>query len=232
MSSSYLLPNVFVDIVVFSFINGKLHVLLHKRNKSPEYGKYALPGGQIHADKDKDLEVTARRVFKQKVGGNLRYLEQLKSFGSADRDERGWSVSVSYLGLVEHYDSTVLNDSLFVSVEEELLKELPFDHFEIIQEALARVKNKASYSTLPVFFLGQNFTLVELREVYEYLFRVSLNPSAFRRKIFSQDIIERVDFEEVSNNKKGRPAELYRMKSDQLHDMGRVIMLPDERRGG
>ena len=232
MNSQYVLPNVFVDIVIFGYFDHKLQVLLNKRLKAPEYGKFALPGGQIHANEDQNLEDTANRMFKEKVGAELRYLEQLKTYGSATRDSRGWSLSVSYLGLIDQTQTPQIQNSIFVPVEHLKKEELPFDHFEIIHDALERIKNKAAYSSLPAFFLPQEFTLTELQGVYEKVLGVKLNASAFRRKIAGQNIIKRVEVEKQEAQKKGRPSEKYQMRNADIHDMGRVLMLPDQRRGG
>ena len=47
------------------------------------------------------------------------------------------------------------------------LPELAFDHNEIIEYALYRLQNKVEYSRIAHSFLGEEFTLAQLREVYE-----------------------------------------------------------------
>lgn len=229
----YVRPNVFVDMVVFTLFENSqsLHVLLVKRKAEPFLGTLALPGGIVHANEDKSLEDTCQRIFKEKLNSNAFHLEQLKTFGSSDRDARGWSVSIAYLAVVSQESLPVIEDGVFVDVASLSASDIPFDHYQIIQEALARVKDKSSYSSLPLFFLNKTFTLPELQNAYEVVLGMPLNISAFRRKILGQDLIEEVGFINDKNSR-GRPASFYRAKNSSLHDMGRVVMLPDSRRGG
>ena len=223
---------VSVDAVVLSLIEGRLHALLVQRAATPFQGHWALPGGFIHVQEDVDSLASIRRVLKQKAALEVRHLEQLGTFSGATRDPRGWSVSVAYVAVVGPDASPVGSDAQFFPVDD--LPDLPFDHAHIANQAISRVRNKSSYSTLPALLLPKVFTLPQLQAVYEHVLGTSLNAAAFRRKVMAQGLIDPVKSPSKSkaSSTVGRPAQHYRLSRKVLTDLGRVVMLPDSRRGG
>lgn len=232
MNTDYERPLLTVDTVILTLIQDRLHVLLVRRNKAPQEGVWTLPGGFVHTDEDQTAEDAARRVLIDKAGVTVRHLEQLATFASATRDARGWSASIVYLALVESTTLTPREDAHFVPVDE--VTPLPFDHGAILDCALSRVRDKSSYSSLPAFLLPVTFTLPELQKVYEQVLGVELNAAAFRRKVLDQALVEAVELPEDEQRRagRGRPAQHYQLAQERLQDLGRVVMLPDRRRGG
>ena len=232
MQQEYERPIVTVDAVVLALQEQQLHVLLARRPADSAFapGQWALPGGFIHTDEDLTDEDAVKRVLAQKAGATARYIEQLKTFASANRDSRGWSVSIAHLVLV---DTLVENEdqARYFAVDE--LPDLPFDHNQIIREAVERVRNKSTYSSLPTFFLPKVFTLPQMQEVYEIVLGQSLNTPAFRRKVFDQGLVEECKAPATDKpRQKGRPAQYYTLAQSSLQHLGRTVMSPDERRGG
>ena len=111
---------------------------------------------------------------------------------------------------------------------------LPFDRSAILEVALRRVRDKSSYSSLPAFLLPVTFTLPELQRVYEQVLGTPLNAAAFRRKVLDQELVEPALDSDADPKRSGpgRPAQRYQLTQQPLQDMGRVVMLPDRRRGG
>lgn len=192
-----------VDIVLFALKNNKLHVVLHARDKDPYKGCWALPGGWVYEDIDKNLDDTVNRVLNDKLGIKVRYVEQLGTFGSQKRDDRGWSVSISYYALLDEDELQGLK--LF---DLNSLPELSFDHKKIIAQAAERLKNKSSYSTLPLYLMKEFFTLKELQTVYETLMNQKIDNVTFRRRM--SDLIEETNQMTVGNAH--RPSKLYKAK--------------------
>lgn len=225
-------PIMTVDTVILTLIDHRLHALLVQRTKAPEKGVWTLPGGFIHVNDDVDAEHAARRVLESKAGVEVRHLEQLYTFAGKSRDKRGWSASIAYLALVQSRElSGMSQDARWVPVDQ--CSDLPFDHVAILEKGLARVRDKSAYSSLPAFLLPEVFTLPQLQRVYEEVLGVSLNPAAFRRKVLDQSLIEPAsDLPPAAIVGRGRPAQHYRLTQDRLTDLGRVVMLPDQRRGG
>lgn len=200
-----------VDVVLLTLHDNRLHVALLKRDHAPFAGVLALPGGYIHAQQDADTRDAAMRTLRDKTGIASPYLEQLATFSGPGRDPRGWSISVAYYALVPNtlIDQASHPKVLMTAIDQ--LKGLPFDHQQIIEAALLRVRNKSSYSSLPVHLCGDTFTLPQLQGVYEAILGEAINKVSFRRKIDELDMLEAVAGQ-LETGKAHRPAQLYRLK--------------------
>lgn len=143
-----------VDVVVLTLVDGVLSVVLVQRERAPFAGVWALPGGYIHAQEDADAHASAARVLRSKAGIEEAYLEQLATFSGPARDPRGWSVAISYCALIPQQKLPAQRASLKI-VPVHAAGQLPFDHGQILQTALARVRSKSQYSSLPVHFLAK-----------------------------------------------------------------------------
>lgn len=199
-----------VDVVLLTIEGERLRVALIEREHAPFAGRPALPGGYVHAQ-DEHVFDAAMRVMRDKTGITPPYLEQLATFSGPARDPRGWSVSIAHYALVPH-DVIAQSTSPGLSlVAVDAITGLPFDHQRIIEEAVARLRNKSHYSSLPCFLIGDVFTLPQLQRMYEVLMGEPLNKVSFRRKIGEMNMLETVDgqFDAAGAH---RPAQLYRLK--------------------
>jgi ADP-ribose pyrophosphatase YjhB (NUDIX family) len=208
-------PLTTVDVVIFAVREDSLCALLVQRGAGdgePFPLAWALPGGFVDIDRDRNLEACAVRKLKDKTGMFSPYLEQLGSWGSADRDPRGWSATHAYFALMPAaaVDGPLATDAQwFPLVAGKVKPKLAFDHGEILQAAVARLRNKVEYTSLPAYLMPVEFTLPDLQRVYEIVLDRPLEKSAFRTRILSADLIE-----PVAKMRKGpnRPAQLYRLK--------------------
>lgn len=209
---SYANVLVSVDIVLLTLVQQELHVVLLRRASAPFAGVWALPGGYIHANEDADAKASAARVLRDKVGIEGAYLEQLATFTGPARDPRGWSVAIAHCALlaVEHLP---LNKAELGVVPISALPQLPFDHRDIVEAALARVRSKSLYSSLPVHLCGETFTLPQLQQVYESILGESLNKVSFRRKMDEMQLLEPVQGVMQSGGAH-RPAQIYRVRPE------------------
>lgn len=208
-------PQVMVDAVLLTLVEGRLQVALHERERAPEQGKLGLPGGAVHVAEDANTEATIRRVLLQKTGFQPRYLEQLQVFSGPTRDPGGWSISVAYVALVPEEELDPKGGSVFLFYDVDDLPEVAFDHAEIIRAAVARVRNKSSYSTLPFMLLPEKFTLPQLQSTYEAVLQTKLDKSSFRRKLEALDVV--LPLPEFLGGEH-RPAQLYVLKDFALFD--------------
>lgn len=200
-----------VDIALLTLKDASLHVVLLKRENDPFKGVLALPGGYVHAAEDADTRDAAMRTLRAKTGIVSPYLEQLATFSGPGRDPRGWSISIGYFALVPE---AVINQAGHPPVEllaVSRLKGLPFDHQQIVEAAVSRVRNKSSYSSLPVYLCGDTFTLPRLQAVYEAVLGEPINKVSFRRKIDELAILEPIEGA-LETGRSNRPAQLYRLK--------------------
>lgn len=202
-----------VDVVLLTLKENALQVALLKREREPFRGTLALPGGYIHADEDGDARDAALRVLRDKTGIEVPYLEQLATFSGMVRDPRGWSVSITFYALVSTEVIEKANHPGVVMTAVDRKVKLPFDHRTIIDTAVARLRGKSQYSSLPCYLVGETFTLPQLQRVYEALMGESLNKVSFRRKIAEMDVLEPLagQFQEAGAH---RPAQLYRLKPE------------------
>lgn len=208
---NYPKPILTIDIVMLALLGGRLHVALMRRDRAPESGKWALPGGYIHANEDSDSEAAARRVLKTKVGFEPSHLEQVVTEGNATRDPRGWSVSIVYLALHEEAKMTELADRKglkLVDIDE--IDDLAFDHAHLIRLAVDRLRAKASYTTIVGHLLPPVFTIAEMLDVYEAVLGRVIDRANFRRKVLAFSTLEPVSVRRGA----GRPAQAFRLTRD------------------
>lgn len=211
------MPICTVDIVLLTLQSGGLRVALHRRDREPFKDVWALPGGYIHTDEDASAAAAARRVLAEKTGIESPYLEQLATFAGPGRDPRGWSVSIAYYALVAPEVIARAGHPLKLAPADDL-DGLPFDHRDIIQTAIDRVRGKSQYSSLPAHLCGDRFTLPQLQAVYEAVLGESVNKVSFRRKMDEMAMLEAIPGE-LESGKANRPAQLYRLKADFRHTL-------------
>ncbi len=212
------LPFTTVDVVIFTVRDEALEVLLVQRAESPGEpfpGRWALPGGFVHLERDSTLLACARRKLKEKTGIVSPYLEQLGSWGSATRDPRGWSATHVYFALIPTDRVTLAGGANSADVAWFRIDALPrhpglgFDHEEILEAALERLRNKVEYTSLPAFMLCQPFTLPQLQRCYEVILGRAVDKSAFRTRMLAAEFLEEAGFVEGDSN---RPAMGYRLR--------------------
>lgn len=202
---------VTVDLVVLTVRAGALSVLLVRRGGAPYQGRWALPGGFVHIDED--LAAAARRELAEETGltGPGGHLEQLGSYGAPGRDPRGRVVTVAYLALLPHLPAPVAGTDAAAATWRTMdkLRRLAFDHDRILRDGLERARSKLEYTPLATAFCPPEFTVAELRAVYETVWGQPLDPRNFHRKVTSTPgFLEPTG--RTTGGEPGRPAQLYR----------------------
>lgn len=211
----YDIPLVSVDVVILTLHEDRLKVLLVKRGDYPQKGKWALPGGFIDVERDQDLAETALRKLREKTGVTTPYLEQMESVGSRRRDPRGWSVTVVYFALIpwSEVPSAIGRSEAveWVPVEGARARPLAFDHVQILERAVARVRSKVLYTLIPAHLIASPFTLSALQQAYEAVIDRPVEKKAFRRRLENAGVLEPTGGQDSLGS--GRPAALYRLKA-------------------
>lgn len=210
-------PLATVDVALFTLADEALQVLLVQRPHTagePFPGLWALPGGFVDVERDADLEACALRKLREKTGVSTPYLEQLGSWGSARRDPRGWSATHAYFALIPHETARAganAADARWFPVTNASVKtRLAFDHAEILAAAIARLRGKVEYTSLPAFLLPREFTLTDLQRTYEIVLGRTLEKSAFRTRVLGAGLVEPAGKTRLGPN---RPAQLYRLRN-------------------
>lgn len=185
--SAFPRSEITVDIVLLTIRNGDLCVLLIRRADFPYRGHWALPGG--FAGPGETLDAAARRELAEETSleSPPGHLEQLGTYGDPGRDPRARVVSVAYLGLLPRLetpahgsDATEARFWRVADVDEEGLT-LAFDHAHILDDALERAASKLEYTPLATAFCRPEFTLGELRRVFETMWGTAVDGPNFRR---------------------------------------------------
>lgn len=154
-AKNYPKPALTADILVFTYLEEKLHVLLVKRGGHPFMGRLALPGG--FANKNEPVEETAARELEEETGVSGLELELVGIFSAPGRDPRGWTVSAAYMSVVNAENLQVqAGDDAAEAAWFEVCKttagielqhgesiisaaQLAFDHGDILEEALKQI---------------------------------------------------------------------------------------------
>ncbi|MFG2761125.1 NUDIX domain-containing protein [Streptomyces wuyuanensis] len=224
---------VTVDLVVLTVRRDALCALVVRRGEQPYQGRWALPGGFVRADED--LTGAAARELVEETGlcvhdphspapDNGAHLEQLATYGDPKRDPRMRVVSVAHLALAPDLPAPRAggdaNSARWAPVEtllslevgardEDQSGQLAFDHTQILADGVERARSKIEYSSLATAFCPPEFTVGELRRVYEAVWGVALDPRNFHRKVTGTPGFL-VPAGGTTTRQGGRPAQLFR----------------------
>lgn len=207
----YPRPAVTVDIPVFTIKDNDLKILLVRRYTEPFTGEWSLPGGFVGIDES--LEKAAQRILLEKTGVDDLYLEQLYTFGNTKRDPRSRVITVAYFALINSDNLKIKKQKYESEVKwfsAHKLPKLVFDHNEIAEYALKRVKWKLEYTTAGFKLLPKHFTLTQLQDIYTIVFNKDFDKRNFRKKVLSLNILEETT--QRIENVAYRPAKLYSLK--------------------
>lgn len=194
---------VAVDCVIFGFDGEALKLLLYKRDFDPEKGKWSLMGGFLK--EVETLDAAAYRVLARITGLRNIYMEQLSTFSAVHRDSEDRVISTAYSSLIniEDYDVDILKNNGVEWFSMEQLPNLIFDHNEMVEKALKRLKRRAKSEPIGFELLPEKFTITQLRNLYSAIYQRNLDPANFRRKLMSMDLLDRLPIKEKNGSKKG-----------------------------
>ena len=210
---------VTVDVAVFTIRDDALHVLLIARGEEPFKAALALPGGFVKPDEN--LDQAAARELAEETG--LRdgswHLEQLGSYGDPDRDPRMRVVTVAYWAICADLPGLRAGgdaaSAILMPVEEIEVgnARLAFDHERIVRDAVERTRSKLEHTALAAKFCPSEFTIAQLRRVYEAVWSTRLDPGNFQRNVQESGAFEKRSGSAPSfRSRRGRRAALWSVR--------------------
>jgi 8-oxo-dGTP diphosphatase len=209
------MPFTRVELAVLAVADGRLQVLLGRREADPYRGRWALPGGALRIDLDADLAAAARRVGRERLNVEVAAPALLTAAGARRRDPRApWSLSIVFRMLVraERLQASAgkrLGELKWMDVDEAAASgSLAFDHAALIAEAAAATRAETDRLDLPRGLLPETFTLGELQQLCEAILGRALDKSSFRRRLADRDAV--TPLEGVFRGGANRPAQVYR----------------------
>lgn len=202
--------SVAVDVVIFTLRQRDIQVYLVQRTEEKHAGFWSLPGGIVRANEA--LEEAAMRQLREQTTVDDVYLQQLYTYGEPDRDSRRRVISVAYFALISA--DRIKPESVENRAWHSVYKRPPlaFDHDQMVEDALTRLRYKIEYSAAAFELMPEEFTLRELQEAYMIILDDDkLDKANFRKKIRDAKIVEPLNRYKKT---KGRPARLYRFRKD------------------
>jgi ADP-ribose pyrophosphatase YjhB (NUDIX family) len=200
--------------VVFQVRGRGLEVLMWERARDPFKGTWALPGGYLEPHQTLEQSIQGHLAAKVDVR-ELAHLEQLETRSDPRRNPRAWELATAYLGLVPAgLDPEVPADTAWHPVAS--LPQAAFDHGEIVEGGLQRLRAKLSYTNIGFALAPAVFTLSELRTTYVAALGHDVSATNLQRVLLRRGVLERTGSKREPGRSGGRPAELFRFRSRTL----------------
>ncbi|MDR1527022.1 MAG: NUDIX domain-containing protein [Dysgonamonadaceae bacterium] len=225
MENTFIRTCVSVDCVVFGFDKSQLNVLLVQRNAMSSSGKeLKLPGSLIYQQEDADTG--AYRVLNELTGIKKIALRQFKSFTSpkriSDSDDVAWLeatyhnkidrlITIAYLSLGKIdrklHIGPKYTTATWCPVSQ--LPRMPFDHNQIVEEALNEIRRWVEAEPVVLFeLLPVKFTAAELRRLYEAIYHRKYDIRNFHKQILRMEYV--LPMEEKQEHVAHRAARYYK----------------------
>lgn len=194
-----------IDCIIFGYdIKEKeIKLLVLKRSFEPAKGKWSLAGGFVM--ENESLDEAACRILFNLTGLKDIYMEQSYTYGEVKRDPGARVISTAYTALIKIQDINSelkrLNGAHWQSMIR--LPALIFDHREMVHRALNELQMQIKVKPVGFELLPAKFTLVQLQDLYEAIYRKQIDKRNFRKKILSMNILEKLEEKEKETSKKG-----------------------------
>ena len=228
-----ILNSISVDCVIFGFDKSGLRVLLNQIDKEalqhvlPKqassdqikkiYEKHPVFTGDNywslfgeHVPEEQDLDEFAKELLLQATGLNDVYLQQISAFGSLNRVPYTRVITIGYYALINPDYYSLKQSSIAKSLQWFNLNELPklcFDHEQIIQQALDKLRQEVMYHPVGFHLLPEKFTLTEIQSLYEVILNKKMDTRNFRKKLAKMELL--IDSGEKQQKVAHRAAKLY-----------------------
>lgn len=194
---------VATDCIIFGFDDGNLKLLIFRRRVEPLKGVWSLIGSFVRIDED--VKDAAKRVLKEITGLENVFMEELRAYGAAERDPGFRCISIGQYALmrINDYDKELVekHGAHWYDIDE--VPELVLDHDQMVEDALLRIRRKARYKPIGFELLPEKFTIPQLQQLYEAIYRRKLDSRNFRKKVLSLNVLIKLNEKDKSNSRRG-----------------------------
>jgi 8-oxo-dGTP diphosphatase len=213
-------PSVTVDCVIFGFDGASLQVLLIERGAEPFKGCWAFPGGFLNMDES--AAQGAMRELEEETGLTGAYMEQFHTYSAPDRDPRERVITIAHYALVRTSEVRPGDDASrarWFSLNE--VPPLAFDHARILKDALTRLRERIHFHPVAFGLLPKEFTMKELRSLYEAVFCVSFDHRSFGGRMLRTGLLVKVA------PASGHKSSVYRFDTEKYEELRRNGIFPE-----
>lgn len=212
---SHTRPNVGVTVAPFIYKDGKIKVLVYKRSKDSEVFPdcFCLPNRFFDITEFQDSDSAAYYALEEKTNVKIPHMQQFKTFSGTYIDpERIVTVNICYYSILREDEVSSVSleqpfETFWMNVEDALKLNFAFNHNEVLALAYEKMKSSAEYTTDPIHFLPEEFTIAELRDLVSLLLDIELNNSRFRDRVEKSGILTKC--EGKKRQSANRPPQLF-----------------------
>ena len=203
---SYFKIGLSVDCVIFGYADKELQVLVIKSDLKDFAGQWSLLGDLVRPEEN--LDEASYRVLQGRTGLKNVYLEQVHAFGERNRHPSGRVITIAYYSLIDiHNYKLQVNQNELTWKPVRTLKKMAFDHRQILDTCLIRLREQIFDKPLLFNLLPSKFALRDLQELYESVLGETLDRRNFRKKIAVKHWLR--DTGEMEKSVVHRPGRLY-----------------------
>ncbi len=194
---------VAVDCIIFGYFDGKLKVLLQKRDFEPFSGELSVQGGFVQ--EGEDIDDAALRILHERTGIHGVYIDQVGTFGKVDRDPCARVVSTAYTCLIDIHlcneDIVKKHHGIWTDIDN--LSTLHFGHDEMVKMALYKLRINIGRRPIGFHLMPPMFTLTQLQNLYEAIMGEKVDKRNFRKRVSEMPFIEKTELIDKKHSKRG-----------------------------
>jgi 8-oxo-dGTP diphosphatase len=196
-----------VDLALFTFHEGKVKILLQKKDEEPFIGQLGLPGNLILPNEDTDKAID--KLCHSLLNKSDFYKKQLRAFSDLGRHPLGRVITITYYGLIsyERLPENLADGLSWHAIDE--IPKLSYDHNAILKSVIRRFRKGLLRHPTAFELLPTEFIISDLIRVYEHAFGKKVDAPNFRKQIKRSKLIKALGKFEDSTHKLGKPSQLY-----------------------
>lgn len=200
-------------LVIYTADEGKLKILLKKKEEEPYKGYWIIPGEKL--TEEISLEDNPKIVFKNITNINIDDIKAAGIYSEININEER-IIQLTYTTIIDKNVADIKKDDSSEWFDIDELPKIGYNHSEIIEKATNNIKEKIIYNSDNIILelFRNDFTLSELQTFYENITGKKIDRRNFRKKILTQDLV--IDTGEKTSTSAGRPGKLYIFNKDNM----------------